>query len=86
MAQLPGVDLDDVTVVIVSNLSNTRMGCPLSHQEMRTGAGIIDLLLETAEASILAAVGPEANMWLVANPEVAREIVTKIQDKRREML
>lgn len=86
MARLTSGDLDTLTQAAVTALSGLREPIDVSHQAVRAAIDVIDQELETAETAILAAVSAGTRTWLVAHPRISRELVSRVEEKRKEVL
>ena len=86
MAQLTSEALGDITAAVVKRLSSLRTPIPVGHQQVRDAVGVMDVEMNTAEVSILAAVEQPTRSWLTAHPHIARQVVETVEAKRREML
>lgn len=87
MATLPSEALDTVWANIMSDFSALRTLIPISKPQLRWLLGLMDSEIETAEISIIQALPTgEGRTWLIANPGIGREFMSRVLDKRQEVL
>lgn len=87
MAQLPSENIDQVWTSVMSDFSAVRTLVPINKNQLNALLGLIDEQLETAETSIIQALPPgDGKAWLVANQGIGRELMSRILDKRQEVL
>lgn len=87
MAQLPSEDLDQVWSSIMSDFSSLRALIPVNKDQLRALLGLMDTELESAETSIVQALpASTGKSWLLANQGIGRELMSRILDKRQEVL
>lgn len=87
MATLPIDAIDRIWRDIMSEYSSIRKEIPVNKNQLRSFINIVDQELETAEQQIVQAVpaGPIRD-WLIAHPEVGRDVVIRTEEERREIL
>ena len=87
MATLPSGDIDVVWQELMSEFSSVFRLIPTNKNAFRTFIENVDGILEGSETDIVQSVpaGPVRD-WLIANPEVGRSMVIRVEEKRREVL
>lgn len=69
------------------DLSRTNTGIPIEADEFRTLVNFFDNQLEDAEATIFAALpAGDGKTWMLANLGLGRELLARIERRRREVL
>lgn len=87
MATLPSDAIDRIWQAIMSEYSHLRKEIPVTKNQLRSFIDIVDQEMETCETAIVQAVPPgDIRDWLIANPEVGRDIVIRTENERREVL
>lgn len=87
MATLPSDAIDRVWRDIMSEYSHLRKEIPVTKSQLRSFINIIDQELESCEQDIVQAVPPGViRDWLIAHPEVGRDVVIRTEVERREVL
>lgn len=87
MAILSSTNIDAVHAEIMKQFSNFRMDIPIIKAQLRSGIIIIDNKLDTAEIAVATAIPAGSTRdWIIANPEVVREMMEITEKKRREVL
>jgi hypothetical protein len=87
MATLPSTDIDAVHADIMREFSNVRTGCPISKTDLRALIVLMDSQLATAETSIISAIPAGAGKtWLLANVPIARTVLIRTEQKRKDVL
>ena len=87
MAALPDNDRRDIWAQAMADLSRTHTQIPISKTDLRSLINFMDSELDSAESSIFAALpAGDGKNWILANPDLGRELLTRIESKRREVL
>lgn len=87
MPALPSDDIDIVHTQMMQEFSELRLEVPINKSQLRSGIVIGDGVLDSAEASFVAAIpaGP-IHDWVMANPHIGRRMFELIEKHRREVL
>ena len=87
MAALPSDNIDQVWTSVMSNFSNVRASVPINKNQLRALLVLMDSEIESAEISIIQALpAGDGKSWLIANAGIGRELMSRIIDKRQEVL
>jgi len=87
MAVLPDGDRQEIHAQVMRDFSRTRTQTPILKVELRALVNFMDAQLESAEAAIFSALpAGDGKDWLLANQSVGRELLARIERKRREVL
>jgi len=87
MAVLPDADRVEIWTQAMTDLSKTNTGVPITAAELRTLINFFDNQLEDAEAAIFAALpAGDGKAWMLANLGLGRELLARIERRRREVL
>jgi len=87
MATLPEADRVEIWAQAMLDLSRTNTGIPIEADEFRTLVNFFDNQLEDAEATIFAALpAGDGKTWMLANLGLGRELLARIERRRREVL
>jgi hypothetical protein len=87
MAQLTSEQLDEVFEEAMRRYSSIRREVPFGKTQFRAFFDIVDPEMETAEVAVVQAVpvGP-SRQWLIDNPDIGRDLMMLVEEKRREVL
>lgn len=87
MAKLPDINRFAVWAEAMADLSRMQVEIPLSKEELRALVNYYDNQLEIAEASIVNGLpAGDGKDWLLAHPEIARELLIRVEQERKEVL
>jgi len=87
MATLSSGSIDKIWAEFMSIYSSRRDEIPVSKNQLRSFVVIVDGELETAEIAVVQAVpAGDIRDWLIANDEVGRDMMTMVENERREVL
>ena len=87
MAVLSDGDREEVWGTAMSDFSRTGIQTPILKTELRALVNFMDVQLESAEAAMFAALpAGDGKDWLLANRDLGRELLARIERKRREVL
>lgn len=86
MPSLSSEDILDVRAAIMSFYSSIRAEIPMTKPQLTALLTLVDGELNTAEVAIVVAIpsGP-ARDWLVANDHIGRDIMARVETKRRDV-
>jgi hypothetical protein len=87
MATLPSSDIDAVHADVMREFSHVRTECPISKSDLRALIVLMDSQLATAETSTISAIpaGP-GKTWLLGNASIARTVLIRTEQKRKDVL
>ena len=86
MAQLTTEQKAELSAELQREWSNVWTVIPLSKDNLALTLNIFDAAMESTETTILNNVSPAARTWLLANIPLARYVLEKLTEKRREVL
>jgi len=86
MAQLTTEQKAELSAELQREWSNVWTVIPLSKDNLALMLNIFDAAMESTETTILNNVSPAARTWLLANIPLARYVLEKLTEKRREVL
>lgn len=88
MANLTAQQIDEVLAELMQRYSSIRKEIPVNKNQFRTWlTDTVDVELEASELAIFANTpAGDAKDWLQANPEVGRDVMVAIEQKRLEVL
>jgi len=87
MATLPDADRVEIWAQVMTDLSKTNTEVPITAAELRTLVNFFDNQLEDAETTIFAALpAGDGKVWMLANAPLGRELLARIERRRREVL
>ena len=86
MAQLTTEQKAELSAELQREWSNVWTVIPMSKDNLALMITVFDAGMESAETAILAGVSPAANTWLLAHIPLARYVLEKLTQKRREVL
>ena len=87
MANLPSDAIDRIWADFMRRYSNLWKEIPVSKAQLRAFVVIVDDELEAAEVEVVQAVpAGEIRDWLIAHAEVGRDMMTIVENERREVL
>jgi hypothetical protein len=87
MATLADADRLAIWADVMRDLSRSHIEIPINNVDLRSLINFMDVQLESAETSIFTALpAGEGKAWLLAHPELGRELLARIERKRRETL
>lgn len=87
MAKLTTEQKDALYAEIMREWSATRTPTPITKSQGRALIDLMDNGLESAEASIVSGIpSGAAKTWLVGNTSIAREVLKRVAQARKEQL
>jgi len=86
MAQLTTEQKAELSAELQREWSNVWEVIPLSKDNLALMLDVFDAGMETAESAIINGVSPTAKTWLLAHIPLARYVLEKLTEKRREVL
>jgi hypothetical protein len=87
MATLPSGSIDKIWADFMRRYSSRRSEIPVTKNQLRAFVVIVDDELEDCEIAIVQAIpAGDIRDWLIANDEVGRDMMTLVENERREML
>ena len=86
MAQLTEEQKIELSAELQSEWSRVWTAIPLSKDNLAVMLDVFDAGMESAEAAIVGGVSPAARTWLLGHIPLARFVLEKIAQKRREVL
>lgn len=86
MAQLTEEQKMELSAELQREWSGVWTVIPLSKDNLALMLDMFDVEMESAEAAIIADVSPAARTWLLAHIPLARYILERVAQKRREVL
>jgi len=87
MANLLDADRLDLWAEVMTDFSKTNISTPLTKTDLRNLINYLDEELAATEVSVLAGIpAGDGKDWLVANNDLGRELMARVQRKRRETI
>jgi hypothetical protein len=87
MATLPSASIDKVWAEFMSRYSSLRNEIPVTKAQLRAFVVIVDGEMEAAEIAVVQAIpAGEIRDWLIAHGEVGRDMITLVENERREVI
>ena len=86
MAQLTTEQKAELSAELQREWSNVWTVIPMSKDNLALMLDVFDAGMESAETAILNGVSPTARTWLLAHISLARYVLEKLTQKRREVL
>ena len=86
MAQLTEEQKVELSAELQREWSQVWTVIPLSKDNLAVMLDVFDVGIESAEAAIVGGVSPTARTWLLAHIPLARFVLEKVTQKRREVL
>ena len=84
---LSSAERDAVAEAAMTWWSRDRVPVPINKAQLWTGVGIFDDEFENLDAAIIAAIPPgEIRDWMIAEPQIARQLEVLVAEARRENL
>ena len=87
MAILDSGSLNEVWRDIMSDFSSFRELIPVNKNQLRTFLGMVDAEMEASEIGLVQSLpAGKGKQWLISNPRIGREMLIRIERKRKEVL
>lgn len=87
MASLPSANVDELWVQFMKALSRVKRPIPVTNDKIRGFIVDVDAALEQAELDVVAGLpAGDIKDWLIANQDIGREIMLRVEQKRKEVL
>ena len=87
MAQLPSGNVDEIWIQFMKDYSRFKKDLPVTSDKIRNFIVGVDGDLDQLESDIVQGLpAGDTKDWLLANPEVGRDLMARIERKREEVL